>query len=158
MFSYVPQYCLSSPPLKIWPLLPCSPEINAPFSTVSPNPWKGLSDGIESEFGNSLRHSYWQFLFYSGHRKHAEMGCADPERVAGRLCLMMSAPSNDFQYSLFNICSSYTLVICNHDPHLRWRAGERGRTCWVFFTVAMSRQWRVNDVDLFSRQNSADYS
>ena len=40
MFS-VPQYCLCSPvPLKIWPLFPCSPEINALFPLL-PKPLGG---------------------------------------------------------------------------------------------------------------------
>ena len=39
----VPQYCPCSPvPLKIWPLFPCSPKINA-LVPVPQNPWEGLT-------------------------------------------------------------------------------------------------------------------
>ena len=42
----VPQYCLCSPvPLKIWPLFPCSPEINTHFRLFLSNPWECLSTG-----------------------------------------------------------------------------------------------------------------
>ena len=45
----VPQYCLCSPvPLKIWPLFPCSPEINALFPLLTKTPGRAsMMDYLE---------------------------------------------------------------------------------------------------------------
>ena len=56
------------------------------------------------------------------------------------------------------LCRLYALVICNHAPKPPGGGpGIAGEMCQVFL-FAMSRQWWVNAVVLFSPKNSADYS